>query len=320
MTTRTRPSYVMGKDSVRPIVPDYTQYHTAVKPEQDEPDWWAGAPSVVRAMDGTIWLACRMREAESPRGERGYEIRLLRSADGYDFEPVHAIHRDELGTVSVERPALVQNPLSGKFRLYICRAGKPEPSGWYVAALADVDDPRELDPRTAEKVLGGDPGTPSQGMKDPFVLVVGGLCHMFFIGYGLSGGARELPYVATSPTGRRFAVPREPLLHNTGWHTHYTRPACVMPMGGVFVLYYEGSGADWFDPPYNIQGGIAVSTDLRAFEDVTPTAPIFTSPTPGRYGTLRYTDYLCLEDRVLFYYEAARENDSFELRVTEVLL
>ena len=93
-----------------------------------------------------------------------------------------------------------------------------------------------------------------------------------------------------------------------------------MPMGPAFVLYYEGSGEDWFDPVYNIQGGIAMSLDLKTFVDSTPHAPIFKTPTPGRYTTLRYTDYIALKHRVLFYYEAARPNDSSELRVTEVRL
>jgi hypothetical protein len=31
-------------------------------------------------------------------------------------------------------------------------------------------------------------------------------------------------------------------------------------------------------------------------------------------------DYVMLEDRVLFYYEAARPDDAFELRVSEVKL
>ncbi len=313
----TRPNYSLGQGGVYPIVPDYSSYHTVLEPEHDEADWWAGAPSVVRDKEGIIWLACRMREARSPRGERGYAVWLLRSEDGYNFEQVGAIHRDELGTVSVERPALVIDPWTGKFRLYICRAGKPEPGGWYVAVLDDVEQPDDFDGHTARPVLRGEGG---QGMKDPFVLIVGGLYYMFYIGYGLSEGQRELPYVSVSPNGQSFTVDPRPLLQHGGWHTYFTRPACVMPMAGCFVLYYEGSGTDWFDPVYNIQGGMAVSFDLREYYDATPSAPLFRSPTPGKYETLRYTDYLCLQDRVLFYYEAARPNDSSELRVTEVLL
>lgn len=70
------------------------QYHVVLEPDEDTPEWWAGAPSVVLSEDGTFYLASRMREGRSPRGRRGYEIRTLQSTNGYDFKPIHHIHRD----------------------------------------------------------------------------------------------------------------------------------------------------------------------------------------------------------------------------------
>lgn len=56
----------------------FRDYQVVLGPDKDQPEWWAGAPSVVRDRSGTFWLACRMRTADSPRGLRGYEIRLFR--------------------------------------------------------------------------------------------------------------------------------------------------------------------------------------------------------------------------------------------------
>jgi len=311
-----RPSLVIGPEAVRPPVPDPKDYITVLEPERDEPDWWAGAPSVCLDDEGNVWMAARLREAYSPRGKRGYAIWIGRSEDGIRFEHVKTIRREEVGTVSFERPSLLRDPITGKFKLYYCRAGEPEPCGWYIGKFDDVDDPSQFDPSTARPVLRFD--DPSWGVKDPFIINIGGLYHMFVIGYGINGHRRELPYLAVSIDGERWEFRSTPLLPSHGWHNFFTRPSCLLPMpGGVWVLYYEGSNAEWFDPPYNIAIGMAVSTDGgRSFVDLTPESPIMETATPGRYRTARYMDYLALEDRVLFYYEAFRENDSAEVRLS----
>lgn len=311
-----RPSFVIGPEAVRPPVPDSRDYITVLEPERNEPDWWAGAPSVCLDEEGSVWMAARLREAYSPRGKRGYAIWIGRSRDGIEFERVKVIGREEVGTVSFERPSLLRDPITGKFKLYYCRAGEPEPYGWYIGKFDDVDDPSLFDPSTARPVLRFD--DPNWGVKDPFVINIGGLYHMFVIGYGINGHGRELPYLAVSIDGERWEFSSTPLLPSHGWHNFSTRPSCLLPMpGGVWVLYYEGSNAEWFDPPYNIAIGMAVSTDCgRSFVDLTPESPIMETATPGRYRTARYMDYLALEDRVLFYYEAFRENDSAEVRLS----
>jgi len=53
------------------IPAQFRQYEVILEPDRNEPEWWAGAPSVVRDGSGTFWLACRMRTADSPRGLRG---------------------------------------------------------------------------------------------------------------------------------------------------------------------------------------------------------------------------------------------------------
>ncbi len=70
---------------------------TILKPDENLPKWWAGAPSVVRAEDGSFYLAARMREGRSPRGQCGYEVRILTSEDGRVFSPIHHIRREDAG-------------------------------------------------------------------------------------------------------------------------------------------------------------------------------------------------------------------------------
>jgi hypothetical protein len=61
------------------------QFTVILEPDQDTPEWWAGAPSVLISNDETFYLAARMREGNSPRGHRGYENRILQSIDGESF-------------------------------------------------------------------------------------------------------------------------------------------------------------------------------------------------------------------------------------------
>ncbi|MBM3747779.1 MAG: hypothetical protein FJW34_18485 [Acidobacteria bacterium] len=78
---------------------------------------------------------------------------------------------------------------------------------------------------------------------------------------------------------------------------------------------------------YSIATGLAITFDLEHLIDITPDAPILKSPTPGQtpWGggpnfTLRYMDAVLLDNRILYYYEAASQEGCNELRVTEVAL
>jgi len=98
----------------------FREYSVVLEPEKNEPEWWAGAPSVVRDKKGVFYLACRMRTADAPRGLRGYEIRILKSSDGIQFETVKKIRREEVPIPGFERPALLLDPETGRFKLYAC--------------------------------------------------------------------------------------------------------------------------------------------------------------------------------------------------------
>jgi len=230
-----------------------SRYETILEPDQNTPEWWAGAPSVCRAKDGTFYLAARMREGDSPRGSRGYEMRLLKSEDGRAFTRIHSLKREDASLPGFERPALVQEPVSGMFRLYGCT--NPG-TGWCVFKLDDVADPVDFDLTTRKTVLQTAPVEEGfaglAGFKDPFVIHANGAWHMLVIGYD----EIERAYHLVSNDGDRWGFAGEnPILENAGWHNFYTRPACLLPLDVGFLLVYEGSNATWRDPVYNIATG-----------------------------------------------------------------
>ncbi len=288
-------------------------YRVVLEPDENTPEWWAGAPSVCRGDDGTFFMACRMREGNSPRGKRGYEVRILESADGRAFRPIHRIRREDAGVAGFERPCLVRDPDTGRYRLYGC-AGLED--GWAILRWDDADHPAAFRPETARPVLraeGPDDGFARVvGYKDPYVLWDGARWRMFVIGHDRV----ERTWQFVSDDGERWEpASEEPFLENDGWHHFYTRPACVLPMAVGYLVVYEGSPVGWRDPVYNIATGLAYSPDLASYVDLTPAEPLLVSATPGDYQTWRYSHWLRVDDEVYVYWEAARANNTNEIRM-----
>jgi hypothetical protein len=106
-----------------------------------------------------------------------------------------------------------------------------------------------------------------------------------------------------------------PVMENTGWHNFFTRPASIIPMAVGYLFIYEGSRMGWHDPVYNIATGLAFTADLKSFIDLTPDAPLLKSTTPGDYHTWRYSHWLPVGNQVYVYFEAARPNNTNEIRM-----
>ncbi|MHA1682147.1 MAG: hypothetical protein ACTSUE_14510 [Promethearchaeota archaeon] len=300
-------------------------YKTVLEPDKDQRDWWAGAPSILKVDGGNQFImAARMREADAPRGRRGYEIRLLDSNDGINFKKIFGITKEQAGIRGFERPSIVQDPVSGNFRLYGC--GEME-QGWGIWKLDDVDAISELDPKTLQVVLGPEIPEREQGgasehhatfrrqYKDPFITRLKERWHMFVIGFDRV----ERTYHFKSDEGITWEqVGNHPIMDNVGWHNFFTRPACILPMKIGYILVYEGSNVNWRDPGYNIATGLAYSEDLLHFRDLTPDAPLLKSSTPGEYHTWRYSHWLEHHGEILVYFEAAKKNGSNEIRVARL--
>ncbi len=289
----------------------FERWHVAARPDRDEAEWWAGAPSVARDDDGVFWMACRMRTADAPLGLRGYEIRIYRSDDGIGFEAVHGIRREDVPTPGFERPALLRDPGSGRFMLYAC---SPIDRVWQIIRFDDADRPDLFKPASARPVIAPlGPGMPT-GYKDPFVMAVEGRLHCWTI--GITGHERTYHFV--SYDGERWdpvGQPNIPILDLGGWHTHAARPACVLPLGPGWLFVYEGSSVEWDDPAYNIATGLGYTMDLHDVMDMTPSAPALKSPTPGRLHVWRYSHWMWVDDEIRVYAEVACSNGTHEVRV-----
>lgn len=296
----------------------FENYDVILKPDKLAEEWWAGAPSVVRDKDGVFWLACRMRTADAPRGLRGYEIRILRSDDGIQFETVKRIPREEVPIPGFERPALLIDPDSGQFKLYGCGPWRGGP--WSIIKFDDADTPAEFDPATVRPVI-----TPLEKAyerdiipleyKDPFVIHAGGMFQAYVIGVMRR---TERIYHFKSRDGETWTPagdPYESIMDLEGWHDFYVRPASVVPMGIGYLFVYEGSGVNWYDPVYNIATGLGFTFDLHRVIDLTPESPLAVSPTPGdHFHTFRYSHWLRVGDELWVYAENATPEGYNEIR------
>lgn len=297
----------------------FRQYNVILEPDKDEAEWWAGAPSVLRDKSGTFWLACRMRTADALRGLRGYEIRILRSGDGMHFEKAHSIRREDVPIPGFERPALLIDPKTGRFKLYGCGPWKHGP--WSIVKFADVDDPAKFDPRSAKVVIAPLPKSYDRdvivsGYKDPFIMYAEDAYHCYVIG---TMRRTERIYHFRSTDGERWepvGSPYQSIMDLTGWHDFYVRPAGVVPVGAGYLFVYEGSNGDWYDPVYNIATGLGYTFDLHHVTDLTPDGPLVVSTTPSNhFHTWRYSHWMWVGDELWAYAEVARPNESNEIRL-----
>jgi hypothetical protein len=297
----------------------FRSYEVILGPDQNEPEWWAGAPSVARGRDGVFWLACRLRTADSPRGLRGYEIRLLSSTDGLHFTRRHSIKRQDVPIAGFERPALLVDPKTGRFKLYAC--GPWKNAGWRILKFDDAHDPTGFQPASARVVIA--PAAKSyerdvavEEYKDPFILHAEGHYHCFVIGV-IRRTERIFHFRSDDgETWSPVANPYQPVMNLTGWHNFYVRPACVLPLGVGYLFVYEGSSASWYDPVYNIATGLAFTFDLHHMIDLTPESPLLVSTTPSaHFRTWRYSYWLYVDGELWVYAEVARPNETNEIRL-----
>lgn len=313
-------------DAIQTNVPEYGRfpaefeaYAVVLEPDTNAPEWWAGAPSVVRDEHGVFWLAARMRTADAPRGLRGYEIRILRSDDGVHFTKVHSINREDVSIPGFERPALLIDPKTKKFKLYGC--GPWDGGPWSIIKWDDADSPAEFVADTAQPVIQPRDKTYPRdirpdGYKDPVIIHANGAYHCYLIG---TIRRTERIYHFQSPGGDTWEPVGnyyESIMDLDGWHDFYVRPASVVPVGVGYLFFYEGSRVDWPDPVYNMGTGVAFTFDLHHLTNLTPKGPLAVSSTPSnRFHTWRYSDWMRVNNELWAYAEVVRPNESHEIRL-----
>lgn len=289
-----------------------------IQPSEHEEGFWVGAPSVHATGTGA-YLAVRQRSPE----DRGHTLLVYERTGTTAFEPVTRIQATDLGVESIERPALLTDPASGEWKLYLSvDHGANE---WTIQKLDDAPSPSDFDPSTARTVLQPRPGrSDSHTVKDPYVLHADGRYFMYYAGYD---GRSEQAHLAMSPDGERWTrAEGNPVLGRQYWHDYHTRITCVVPDpdGAGWIVFYDGSGSQDYRNTWNLRTGIATTSDLLTVVDVTTDGPAYAtdrsdSRSPrARYCTFRYVDVLDGGDEWTLFYEAAREDEAFELRQTTV--
>lgn len=319
---------VMSPEEVRDALPSaylpylqkFDHYDVVLESPEDAPEWWAGAPSVCRDDEGVFWMAARMRTADAPVGLRGYEIQVLRSTDGIQFDRVHRIGREEVPIAGFERPALLHDAETGQFKLYGC--GPWGDAGeWSIIKFDDAATPADFVPSTARPVIAPrakryERDVRPDGYKDPVILFAQGAYHAYVIG---TMRRTERIYHFRSDDGEDWAPVGnyyEEILGLHGWHDFYVRPASVVPMELGYLFFYEGSSTNWHDPVYNMGTGVAFTFDLHTIQELTTEGPLAISSTPSpRFHTLRYSHWMRVEDELWVYAEAVKPNESHEVRL-----
>lgn len=313
--------YPKISNSLKNISSKFKEYSTVLKPDKDAPEYWAGAPSVVRDQDGTFWMAARMRSPEHPRGLRGYEIRILKSEDGVNFKKVHKIHREDVPIPGFERPALLIDPITKKFKLYACGPWQSGP--WSIIKFDDADDPTKFKANSAKAVIQApitqyDRDVSVLEYKDPVIVFADGQYHCYLIGY-IRRNERIFHY--SSPDGENWKPVgdvNQPVMDLVGWHNFFIRPASVVPLGIGYLFVYEGSSTTWYDPVYNVVTGLGFTFDLHKITDLTPDSPLLISTTPGQFHTWRYSHWIMVGKEMFIYAEVANPNQSHEIRLFKI--
>lgn len=302
------------------IAAQFDTYEVVVPSPEDAPEWWAGAPSVLRDSEGVFWMAARMRTADAPRGLRGYEIQILRSEDGIDFEVVHRVRREDVPIAGFERPVILQDPDSGQYKLYGCGPWG-ESEEWSIIKWDDADSPTEFDPSTAKAVITPRPKSYPRdirpdGYKDPVIIHAQGAYHCYVIG---TMRRTERIYHFTSADGETWEPVGnyyDSIIDLEGWHDFYVRPASVVPLEVGYLFVYEGSHVAWNDPVYNMGTGIAFTFDLHTIQDLSVQGPIAISSTPSeRFHTFRYSHWIRVDGELWVYAEVTKPNESHEIRL-----
>ncbi|PYJ07606.1 MAG: hypothetical protein DME25_03480 [Verrucomicrobia bacterium] len=99
-----------------------------------------------------------------------------------------------------------------------------------------------------------------------------------------------------------------------GWDCYCRRINSMIPYPGRFIAFYDGSASHTGN--YEERTGVAVSSDLRQWESLSPSRPIFSSPHGS--GSLRYLDVQIGDQEALLFYEFARTDGAHDLRLSRL--
>ncbi|MFZ5826539.1 MAG: hypothetical protein ACOY94_19775 [Bacillota bacterium] len=142
-----------------------------------------------------------------PRGlgaERGWHCAVAESKDGITFEDIWAVHKDQLGTSSMERFSIMKD--DDRYLLYISYVD-PADNRWRIDML-EASSPDQFNVAKLRRLFDG-ANTGTEGVKDPHVFKVGPLFYMLI-------SFASVPKQATGKTTRSAAAWPSPTTCATG--------------------------------------------------------------------------------------------------------
>ncbi len=305
--------------------------HVVLEPLEAGNGHWVGAPCVLYLPDEkAFYLYYRRRRPRGQEPDRGFGCYVARSEDGKHFETVWSASKHEFGdSPSVEKSSLVRDA-DGRFLLFVSFVDSAD-NRWRIDVL-EADTPAQFDPASRRTVLTA-ADIHAEGVKDPYVINVGGLWHMI-VSYAPTpavaddpareamhatadvyntGIAKSSTGLAVSGDGRNWEwqgdifAPQE-----RGWDSYCSRISSLVRVGQQWFTFYDGS-AD-VSQNYEEQSGLALSADVCNFVRLSVNGPVVQS----RHGSrsVRYVDVVPVEEKLYFYYECARADGAHELRLS----
>ncbi len=291
--------------------------------------FWAGAPSAVYDPE-TARFYCYYR-ARWPLGDRrGGLCRVVASTDpsapASAWEVVWEATREQFGANSIERSALIRDPFSRQWRLYVSsETAQPydrNPATWRVDLL-EASSIGALDTRERRIVMDSAMYGFSH-VKDPVVLVLGGEYLAFtsvawrdqHLGPDADGllRSRGRGMIALHRSVDGIDFPTAQVVAEAGpegWGGINVRPSAVVYLAPCWTMLFD-AGTTRADS-YDEQTMLAVSSDLRAWRPLTPAHTPWVRSSYGS-GSIRYVDVLFVGNSVHYFYEYARRDRAHELR------
>ena len=305
--------------------------HVVLEPLEAGNGHWVGAPCVIYLPDEkAFYLYYRRRSPRGQEPDRGFACYVARSEDGKHFETIWSASKHEFGdSPSVEKSSLVRDA-DGRFLLYVSFVDSAD-NRWRIDVL-EADTPAQFDPASRRPVLMA-ADIHAEGVKDPYVINVGGLWHMIASYAPIpvladdpvreamhatadvynTGIAKSSTGLAVSADGRNWEwqgdifAPRE-----RGWDSYCSRISSLVRVGQQWLAFYDGS-AD-VSQNYEEQCGLALSADLRNFVRLSVNGPVVQSR--GGSRSVRYVDVVPVGEKLYFYYECARADGAHDLRLS----
>jgi hypothetical protein len=297
--------------------------------------YWVGAPGVFYAADEPAWyLTYRIRRPRGVTPDRGGEARIARSTDLQNWEDVWSVTKDKFDSASIERSA-IHKGTDGQWH-YFTSYVDPADGRWCVSRLKS-NNVRKFDPAQAKPLFKA-ASLELEGIKDPWILAHDRAFYMF-LSVALRTSTTSQQSHSTldiyntgeclSATG--LAISRD--LENwqwqgvvfkpraSGWDCYCRRINSVVPYRQKFIAFYDGSASHAEN--YEEKTGLAISSDLRRWECLTPSGPILTSP--HGTGSLRYIDAQptnvprsVIPGALTAFYEFTRPDSAHDLRFASV--